>query len=82
MSFIVSHDVDGHQIALSDAEAVVLLVVGGGVDTTTSLDVVGALCTWAGIPNCGPVFSTTPRFWIPAPRSSSGCIRRPVPTRA
>ncbi len=37
MSFIVSHDVDGHQIALSDAEAVVLLVVGGGVDTTTSL---------------------------------------------
>ena len=37
MSFIVSHDVDGHQIALSDAEAVVLLVVGGGVDTTTAL---------------------------------------------
>ncbi len=37
MSFIVLHDVDGHRIALSDAEAVVLLVVGGGVDTTTSL---------------------------------------------
>jgi cytochrome P450 len=37
MSFIVSHDVDGHQIARTDAEAVVLLVIGGGVDTTTSL---------------------------------------------
>jgi cytochrome P450 len=37
MSFIVSHDVDGRQIPLADAEAVVLLVVGGGVDTTTSL---------------------------------------------
>ena len=37
MSFIVSHDVDGHQIASTDAEAVVLLVIGGGVDTTTSL---------------------------------------------
>jgi cytochrome P450 len=37
MSFIVSHDVDGQQITRSDAEAVVLLVIGGGVDTTTSL---------------------------------------------
>jgi cytochrome P450 len=37
MSFIMAHDVEGTQIEPSDAEAVVLLVVGGGVDTTTSL---------------------------------------------
>ena len=37
MSFIVSHEVDGRPISPSDAEALVLLVVGGGVDTTTSL---------------------------------------------
>jgi cytochrome P450 len=37
LSFIASHEVDGQPIAPGDAEALVLLVVGGGVDTTTAL---------------------------------------------
>ena len=74
MSFIVSHDVDGHQIALSDAEAVVLLVVGGGVDTTTSLTS-SALLYLGRHPELRSRSSTTPPFSILAPRNSSGCIR-------
>jgi cytochrome P450 len=37
MSFIAHYEADGVAIAPSDAEAVVLLTIGGGVDTTTSV---------------------------------------------
>lgn len=37
MSVIGSHEIDGEMITLDDAAAVVLLTIGGGVDTTTAL---------------------------------------------
>ncbi len=37
LSFIARHDVDGRPMAQEEAEAVVMLVIGGGVDTTTAL---------------------------------------------
>ena len=37
MSFIAHYEADGVKIAPDDAEAVVLLTIGGGVDTTTSV---------------------------------------------
>ena len=37
MSDIVSRQIDGERISMSDAQALVFLTVGGGVDTTTSL---------------------------------------------
>ncbi len=37
LSFIARHDVDGRPVAHEEAEAVVTLVIGGGVDTTTAL---------------------------------------------
>ena len=37
MSFIAHYEADGVPIAPDDAEAVVLLTIGGGVDTTTSV---------------------------------------------
>ncbi len=37
LSFISRRDVDGRPIAQEEAEAVVMLVIGGGVDTTTAL---------------------------------------------
>ncbi len=37
LSLIAFHDVDGRPITPEEAEALVLLVVGGGVDTTTSV---------------------------------------------
>jgi cytochrome P450 len=37
MSTIAHHDVDGEVISVDDACAMVLLAIGGGVDTTTSL---------------------------------------------
>jgi cytochrome P450 len=37
LSLIAFHDVDGRPITPEEAEALVLLVIGGGVDTTTSV---------------------------------------------
>jgi cytochrome P450 len=37
MTFIAGYEVDGEPLAPGDAEAVVLLTIGGGVDTTTSV---------------------------------------------
>jgi cytochrome P450 len=37
MSFIAAYEADGVALAPDDAEAVVLLTIGGGVDTTTAL---------------------------------------------
>jgi cytochrome P450 len=37
LSFIARHDVDGRPISQEEAEGVVMLVIGGGVDTTTAL---------------------------------------------
>jgi cytochrome P450 len=37
LSFIAGHDVGGRPITSEEAEAVVMLVIGGGVDTTTAL---------------------------------------------
>lgn len=37
MSTIATHDLDGRSITATEAEAMVLLTIGGGVDTTTAL---------------------------------------------